>query len=120
MNEHIEILEATIDFKNTSISSQELHLAHLVTDSEEDDQRQSQLNRKLQMMSLEDSRSLLIRYFHKVVKLRLQEARAEQRQREMGVELEQQKVASKRLERSLRQTRVECEREMLTQQKVSP
>ena len=118
MNEHIEILEATIDFKNSSINSHELHLAHLVTKSEEDEQSRSQLNNKLFSLSLIDSQALLIRYFHKVVRLRLQEGKRAQRQRELEVELQQQQVDVKRLERSLRQTRVDCERELLSQQKV--
>ena len=119
LNEHIEILEATINFKNSSINSHELHLAHLVTKSEEeDDQNQSQLNDKLCSLSFKDSQALLIHYFHKVVRLRLQEGKDAQRQRELEVELQQQKVAIKRLERSLRQTRVDCERQLLSQQKV--
>ena len=124
MNEHIEILEATINFKNSSISSQELHFAQLVSADEDEEEgetenNRSQLTGKLQALSLEDARELLIRYFHKVVRLHLQEGRGAQRQREMEVELEQRKVATKRLERSLRQTRVDCERELLSQQKVS-
>lgn len=124
MNEHIEILEATINFKNSSISSQELHFAQLVSADEDEEEgetenNRSQLTGKLQALSLEDARKLLIRYFHKVVRLHLQEGRGVQRQREMEVELEQRKVATKRLERSLRQTRVDCERELLSQQKVS-
>ena len=118
LNEHIEILEATINFKNSSINSHELHLAHLVTKSEEDEQSRSQLNDKLFSLSLKDSRALLIHYFHKVVRLRLQEGKGAQRQRELEVELQQQKAAIKRLERSLRQTRVDWERELLSQQKV--
>ena len=119
MNEHIEILEATINFKNSSIGSQELHIAELVSENDEENTSSSQLNNKLHSLSTEDARVLLVRYFHKVVKLRLQEGRGAQRQRELEVELEQQKVATKRLERSLRQTRVDCERELLSQQKVT-
>ena len=124
LNEHIEILEATINFKNSSISSQELHFAQLVSADEEEEEGETENNRtqltgKLQALSLEDARELLIRYFHKVVRLRLQEGRGAQRQREMEVELEQRKVATKRLEKSLRQIRVDCERELLSQQKVS-
>ena len=119
LNEHIEILDATINYKNSSINSQELHLAQIVADNEEDDHSQiGQLNHKLHSLPLVDARALLVSYFHKVVSLRLKEGKEAQRQRELEAELEQQKVATKRLERSLRQTRVNCERELLSQQKV--
>ena len=118
LNEHIEILDATINFKNSSINSQELHLAQLITDSEEETRYHSQLHSKLHSLPLRDAQALLVRYFHKVVRLRLEEGREVQRQREMDIELEGQRDAVRRLERSLRQTRVDCERELLSQQKV--
>lgn len=57
-------------------------------------------------------------YFHKVVRLRLEGGREAQRQREMEVKLEGEKDTVRRLERSLRQTRADCERDLLSQQKV--
>ena len=57
-------------------------------------------------------------YFHKVVRLRLERGREEQRQRETEVKLEGERDTVRRLERSLRQTRADCERELLSRQKV--
>lgn len=118
LNEHIDILEATINFKNTSINSQELHLAQLVSNSDEDAVHHSHLYSKIHSLSLHDTRALLVSYFHKVVSLRLEGGKSAQRKREVEVELEEQRDAVKRMEKSLRQTRVECERELLSQQKV--
>ena len=119
LNEHIDILEATINFKNSSISSQELHLAQLVTDNHEETYHHSpQLHTKLHSLSLRDTQALLVSYFHKVVKLRMEGGREEQRLRETEVKLEGERDAVRRLERSLRQMKADCEREMLSQQKV--
>lgn len=118
LNEHIDILEATINFKNSSISSQELHLAQLVSENDEETYHHSQLHTKLRSLSLRDTQALLVRYFHKVVRLRLEGGRETHRQRETEVRLEGERDAVRRLERSLRQTRADCERELLSQQKV--
>lgn len=118
LNEHIDILEATINFKNSSISSQELHLAQLISDNDEEIYHHSQLHSKLHSLSLRDAQALLVSYFHKVVRLRLEGGREAQRQREMEVKLEGERTTVRRLERSLRQTRADCERELLNQQKV--
>ena len=53
-----------------------------------------------------------------MVRLRLEGGREAQRQREMEVKLEGERTTVRRLERSLRQTRADCERELLNQQKV--
>ena len=119
MNEHIDILDATINFKNSSISSRELHLSQLVSeDSSAEVYHHSQLHTKLQSLSPRDTRAMLVGYFHKVVRLRLEGGREAQRTRETEVRLEGERDAVRRLERSLRQTRADCERELLSQQKV--
>ena len=119
LNEHIDILEATINFKNSSISSRELHLSQLISeDSSEEVYHHSQLHTKLQSLSPRNTRALLVSYFHKVVRLRLEGGREAQRTRETEVRLEGERDAVRRLERSLRQTRADCERELLSQQKV--
>jgi hypothetical protein len=120
LNEHIDILEATINFRNSSISSQELHLSQLVSDdsAEEVYHHSPQLHSKLHSLSPHDTRALLVGYFHKVVRLRLEGGREAQRVRETEVRLEGERDAVRRLERSLRQMRTDCERELLSQQKV--
>ena len=119
LNEHIDILEATINFKNSSISSRELHLSQLISeDSSEEVHHHSQLHTKLQSLSPRDARALLVSYFHKVVRLRLEGGREAQRTRETEVRLEGERDMVRRLERSLRQMRADCERELLSQQKV--
>ena len=50
--------------------------------------------------------------------MRMEGGREEQRLRETEVKLEGERDAVRRLERSLRQMRADCEREMLSQQKV--
>ena len=114
MNEHIEILEAAIDFKNDSITSRQLDISQIVQEEE----ISSDIQQKFRQLSPEDCQMLLMRYVEKVVHLRLSEAQHNQVQKEMGVNIAEQQDTIHRLERSLRRAQVDIERRLLSQQKV--
>ena len=113
LNEHIEVLEAAIDFKNDSIASKHLDVREMV-----DSGVTAEIDQKFEQLSLNDARMLLARYFNKVVDLRVSESHHQQLQRELEVKLSEQQGTIHRLGRTLKQAEVEKERRLLAQQKV--
>ena len=113
LNEHIEVLEAAIDFKNDSIASKYLDVREMV-----DSGVTAEIDQKFEQLSLSDARMLLARYFNKVVHLRVSESHHQQLQRELEVKLSEQQETIHRLGRTLKQAEVEKERRLLAQQKV--
>ena len=113
LKEHIEVLEAAIDFKNDSIASKHLDVREMV-----DSGVTAEIDQKFEQLSLNDARMLLARYFNKVVHLRVSESHHQQLQRELEVKLSQQQETIHRLGRTLKQAEVEKERRLLAQQKV--
>ena len=113
LNEHIEVLEAAIDFKNDSIASKHLNVREMV-----DSGITAEIDQKFEQLSLSDARMLLVRYFNKVVHLRVSESHHQQLQKELEVKLSEQQETIHRLGRTLKQAEVEKERRLLAQQKV--
>ena len=113
MNEHIEVLEAAIDFKNDSIASKHLDVREMVNS-----RVTAEIDQKFEQLSLNDARMLLARYFNKVVHLRVSESHHQQLQRVLEVKLSEQQGTIHRLGRTLKQAEVEKERRLLAQQKV--
>ena len=113
LNEHIEVLEAAIDFKNDSIASKHLDVREMVNS-----RVTAEIDQKFEQLSLNDARMLLARYFNKVVHLRVSESHHQQLQRVLEVKLSEQQGTIHRLGRTLKQAEVEKERRLLAQQKV--
>ena len=113
LNEHIEVLEAAIDFKNDSIASKHLDMREIVESGVT-----GEIDQKFEQLSLNDARMLLARYFNKVVHLKVTESHHRQQQRELEVKISEQQETIHRLGRTLKQAEVEKERRLLAQQKV--
>ena len=113
MNEHIEVLEAAIEIKNDSIASKHLDMRYIVESGVT-----TELCQKFEQLSLRDARTLLTRYFNKVVHLRVSESHQQHMQKKLEVQILEQQETIHRLERSLKQADVEKERQLLCQQKV--
>ena len=62
LNECIEVLEATVDFKNDSITSKQLDVAQIIQSEE----IPAEMQDRLAHLSLSDAKALLAKYFEKV------------------------------------------------------
>lgn len=62
LNECIEVLEATVDFKNDSITSKQLDVAQIIQSEE----MPAEIQDRLADLSLSDAKALLAKYFEKV------------------------------------------------------
>ena len=114
LSEHIEVLEAAIEFKNDAIASRELHASQIVSGESTTDK----LCQKLQQMSAAHVRVLLVGYVGKVVDLRVEGERRERERMKMVAEYAEKQQTIVNLQRSLKQAQHEVERRLLTQEKV--
>ena len=114
LSEHIEVLEAAIEFKNDAIASRELHSSQILSSENMTDT----LCQKLQQMSTAQVRALLVGYVGKVVDLRVAGGRRERERMKMAAECTEKQQTIVNLQRSLKQTRLEVERRLLSQEKV--
>ena len=115
LSEHIEVLEAAIEFKNEAIASRELRASHILGT----ERTQSETLQRLQHMSASQARGLLASYVSKVVDLRLAAERGEKQRRRVAAECEEKQRTVLSLQRSLKQAQLEVERRLLGQEKVS-
>ena len=114
MSEHIEVLEAAIEFKNDAIASRELHGSQIMSS----ESRTDKLCSKLEQMSAGQVRALLVGYVGKVVDLRVEGERREKVRKKMAAECAEKQQTVVNLQRSLKQAKLEVERRLLTQEKV--
>ncbi len=115
LNEYIDVLEAAIEFKNDSISSKQLDVGHMI---QEEHETLTEIEQKFSQLSPADAQSLLVRYFDKVVLLRLREGQQGQSRRELEGQVLEQTEVVRRLEKSLKHAQVDAERRLVSQQKV--
>lgn len=114
LNEHIEVLEAAIQFKNETITSRELKASQIL----ESEELHTETAAKLQDISHTQAKLLLASYFDKVVALRLLVGKKEKEHLKMVAEIEEKRKVIQSLQRSVKQIQVEMERRLLKQEKV--
>ena len=127
MNEQIQVLEATIDFKNDSISSKKISMNSILADSLDHNQLPfsdssapfSMLQGKLGGLESGELCRLLEVYFQKVVELCLEKEERKRVGQELEVKLEEEREGKRKAEAALGQVRLEGERMLTTQQMVS-
>ncbi|XP_035668109.1 kinesin-like protein KIF27 isoform X2 [Branchiostoma floridae] len=112
LDEAIEALDAAIEYKNDLIASrrQELRRSEL-THSED------MLLGKLHALSVSETRTLLTKYFDKVISLREGERRLELQYGEMELKVDEQNRVIREMEASLQRAAMDTERKLLNQQK---
>lgn len=112
LDEGVEALEAAIEYKNDVISSKKKELR-------KNDLTQSEavLISRMNSLAPSETRSLLAKYFEKVIDLREADRRKELEINELEVKMDEQERVIRTLEHSLRSAGMENERRLVEQQK---
>ncbi|XP_078332437.1 kinesin-like protein KIF27 isoform X3 [Crassostrea virginica] len=113
LDEAIEALEAAIEYKNDNINSRKLELRHSQILSQSEDSIMNRLN----ALSSVETKTLLSRYFEKVINLREKERKTELQCSEMEVKLDEQERLIRELEGALQRAAVEVDRRLTKQQR---
>eukprot|EP00105_Crassostrea_gigas_P031495 XP_011454205.1 PREDICTED: kinesin-like protein KIF27 isoform X2 [Crassostrea gigas] len=113
LDEAIEALDAAIEYKNDNISSKKLELRHSQILSQSEDSITNRLN----ALSAVETKTLLSKYFEKVINLREQERKTELQCSEMEVKLDEQERLIRELEGALQRAAVEVDRRLTKQQR---
>ncbi|XP_061178029.1 kinesin-like protein KIF27 isoform X2 [Saccostrea echinata] len=113
LDEAIEALDAAIEYKNDHINSKQLELRHSQVLSQSED---SVMNR-LKALSAVETKTLLSKYFEKVVNLREKERKTDVQCSEMEVKLDEQEQLIRELEGALQRAAVEVDRRLTKQQR---
>ncbi|KAH3886113.1 hypothetical protein DPMN_010114 [Dreissena polymorpha] len=103
LDEGIEALDAAIEYRSDNIRTRQLEVRHSMALAQSEDNFVNRLN----SLSVEDMRSLLSRYFDKVVGLREQERRISLHTSEMEVKIDEQERIIRDLEGSLQRSAME-------------
>ncbi|KAM4807979.1 kinesin-like protein KIF27 [Rhinophrynus dorsalis] len=114
LEEGIEALEAAIDYKNECIQSRQQSVkdsSQILTQSE------ANVIQKFSSLSPSETRSILIRYFNKVVSLRETERKLQLQSEELAMKVSEQENLVRELESSLKHLALQCDRRLTLQQK---
>ena len=114
LNEHIEVLDTAIEFKNKTIMSTELRASEIL----ESQDTQTETMSKMKHIPSAQARVLLACYFDRVVEMRLDGEREKRRALKMEAELEEKRNMIRSLRRSVKQSQLEAERKLLIQERV--
>ena len=114
LNEHIEVLDTAIEFKNKTIISTELRASEIL----ESQDTQTETLSKMKHIPSAQARALLACYFDRVVEMRLEGERKKRGMLKMEAELEEKRNVIRSLQRSVKQSQLEAERKLLIQEKV--
>lgn len=113
--EHIELLDAAIDYKNQSIAAHNVSINWIVHGGGEMSQA---VHDKIAHLPPAEVQVMLAHYFNKVVQLWLHGSQQKESMRRLEARLSEQKDMVHRMERALKQAQAEAERRLLLQQKV--
>ncbi|XP_021353306.1 kinesin-like protein KIF27 [Mizuhopecten yessoensis] len=113
LDEAIDALDAAIDYKNENINSKQLEIRHSQMLSQSEDNMINRLN----SLSTAETRTLLSRYFDKVIKLREMERKMNLHSSEQEVKIDEQERLIREMESSLQRTQVDIDRRLTKQQK---
>ncbi|XP_048780280.1 kinesin-like protein KIF27 isoform X2 [Ostrea edulis] len=113
LDEAIEALDAAIEFKNDNINSKQLEFRHSQILSQSEDSVMNRLN----ALSAVETKTLLSKYFDKVINLREKERKTDLQCSEMEVKLDEQERLIRELEGALQRAAVEVDRRLTKQQR---
>ncbi|KAL3842329.1 hypothetical protein ACJMK2_020357 [Sinanodonta woodiana] len=113
LDEAIDALDAAIEYKTDIIRSRQLEVRHSHTLSQSEDNLLNRLN----ALTSQETKSLLAKYFEKVVSLRENERKTSLKFSTMEVKIDEQERLIQELEASLQRSVVEMDRRLTTQQK---
>ncbi|XP_070566373.1 kinesin-like protein KIF27 isoform X2 [Ptychodera flava] len=113
LDEAIEAVDAAIEFKTETIQSQQAELRR----SDYLSQSEDSLLNKLNTLTTAETKTLLTRYFDKVVGLRESERRKELAVSELEMKIDEQERVIHDLENALQKTAMEKDRKLTLQQK---
>ncbi|XP_033751505.1 LOW QUALITY PROTEIN: kinesin-like protein KIF27 [Pecten maximus] len=113
LDEAIDALDAAIDYKNENINSRQLEIRHSQMLSQSEDNMINRLN----SLSTTETRTLLSRYFDKVISLRETERKINLHNSEQEVKIDEQERLIRELESSLQRSQVDIDRRLTKQQK---
>ncbi|XP_072006981.1 kinesin-like protein KIF27 [Engystomops pustulosus] len=114
LEEGIEALEAAIEYKNEHIQSRQQALkdsSQILTQSE------ANVIEKFSALSASDTRSILIKYFNKVVNLRETEQKLQIQTQELSMKVSEQENVVRELESALEHLTLQNDRRLTQQQK---
>ncbi|XP_068093065.1 kinesin-like protein KIF27 isoform X1 [Hyperolius riggenbachi] len=114
LEEGIEALEAAIEYKNEGIQSRQWTLkdsSQILTQSE------SNVIEKFSSLSVSEIRSILVRYFKKVVSLREVERKLQVQEQELTMKLTEQENIVRELQSTLEHLTLQYDRRLTQQQK---
>ncbi|KAL4224634.1 Kinesin-like protein kif27 [Mactra antiquata] len=113
LDEGIEALDAAIEYRSETIRSKQLEVRHSQALAQSEDNFVNRLN----SLSAADLKTLLSKYFDKVVNLREQERKYSLQSSEMEVKIDEQERLIRDLEGSLQRSAVDIDRRLMAQQK---
>ncbi|KAM9329949.1 kinesin-like protein KIF27 [Gastrophryne carolinensis] len=114
LEEGIDALEAAIEYKNECIQNQQQALKHssqILTQSE------ANVIEKFNSLSVPEARSLLVRYFQKVVGLREKERKLQLQCQELAMKVSEQESIVRELESAMEHMTLQTDRRLTQQQK---
>ncbi|KAM4050745.1 kinesin-like protein KIF27 isoform 2-T4 [Anomaloglossus baeobatrachus] len=114
LEEGIEALEAAIEYKNECIQSRQQALkdsSQILTQSE------ANVIEKFSALSADETRSILIKYFNKVVNLRETERKLQIHKQEMAMKVSEQENLVRELESAIEHLTLQNDRRLTQQQK---
>ncbi|XP_052800422.1 kinesin-like protein KIF27 isoform X2 [Mya arenaria] len=113
LDEGIEALDAAIEYRSDNIRSRQLEVRHSMALAQSEDNFVNRLN----SLSADDLKSLLSKYFEKVINLREQERKTSLQSSEMEVKLDEQTRIIRDLEGALQRSAMEVDRRITSQQR---
>ncbi|XP_045174185.2 kinesin-like protein KIF27 isoform X3 [Mercenaria mercenaria] len=113
LDEGIEALDAAIEYRSETIRSKQLEVRHSQALAQSEDNFVNRMN----SLSAQDLKTLLAKYFEKVVNLREQERKFSLHSSEMEVKIDEQERLIRELEGTLQRSAVEIDRRLMAQQK---
>ncbi|KAJ8298884.1 hypothetical protein KUTeg_022944 [Tegillarca granosa] len=112
LDEAIEALEAAIDYKNETIHNRQLELRHSQMLSQSEDNMMNKLN----SLTTFETKTLLSKYFEKVIGLRDSHRKLNLKNSEMEVKIDEQARLIRELEGTLQRSACEIDRKLTKQQ----
>ncbi|KAK3104146.1 hypothetical protein FSP39_024813, partial [Pinctada imbricata] len=113
LDEAIDALDAAIEYKNDSIKSKQLELRHSQMLSQSEDNIMNRLN----ALSAIETKTLLSKYFEKVISLKENERRNNLQYSEMEVKIDEKDRLIRELEGALQRAAMEVDRRLTKQQR---
>ncbi|XP_046330087.2 kinesin-like protein KIF27 isoform X1 [Haliotis rufescens] len=113
LDEAIEALDAAIEYKNESIHNRQAEIRHSQIQAQSEDN----LMNRLKSLTTVETKSLLSKYFEKVVSLREEERKLVLQCDELEVKIDEQERIIRELESTLQRSNMDSDRRLVQQQR---